>query len=118
VFWIVAVSWGSGKSLILGVPPDDVAHATAPPQFPADVLAQYLGTPAAKVIPELPLQLPSLVPDAGAAAPAIVMSLKSTSVKDTAPQVRVRVEVSELDLIKVLQVASVPAETVKVPVIV
>jgi hypothetical protein len=75
-----------------------------------------LFTPAGNVMPEFPLQSPNLVPDAGAAAPAIVMSLKSTSVKDTAAQVKVRTVFSVFDLIKVLQVASVPAETVKVPV--
>ena len=41
-------------------------------------------------MPLLPLQSPSRVPDAGDAAPAIVISLKSTSVKDTAAQVNVR----------------------------
>jgi hypothetical protein len=74
---------------------------------------------ASNVIPLLPLQSPKRVPDTGAAAPAMVMSRKSMSVRDaTAAQVSVRVVPRELDCTNVRTVASAPAESVKVPVIV
>jgi len=69
-------------------------------------------------MPLLPLQSPSLVPEAGAAAPAIVISLKSVSVKDTAAQVKVRVVPIVLEKTAMRYADAVPALTVSVPLIV
>ena len=69
-------------------------------------------------MPLLPLQSPSLVPDAGDAAPAIVISLKSVSVKETAAQVNVRVVPRVLDAINMRHAATALALTVNVPLIV
>ena len=71
---------------------------------------------AVNVMPLLPLQSPIRVPEAGAAAPAMVMSRKSTSVIDTAAAVMVRVVPMVLLRTKCRLVASVPAEKVSVPV--
>lgn len=106
--------------LIAGVPPLVVAHAIAPPQFPPAMRFQYFGTPAPNVIPVFPLQSPKRVPLMGAAAPAMVMSRKSKSAEPAAnvPTVNVRgVPITE-EATSVRMVASVPAESVSVPVIV
>ena len=66
----------------------------------------------------MPLQSPNLVPEAGDAAPAIVISLKSVSVKDTAAQVNVRVVPIVSEEICVRYAEAVPALTVSVPLIV
>ena len=68
------------------------------------------------MIPLLPLQSPKRVPDTGAAAPAIVMSRKSTSVPENAAVVIVRVVPMVSDWTKCRIVALVPAERVRVPV--
>jgi hypothetical protein len=52
---------------------------------------QYLFAAAVNVMPELPLQSPRRVPVNGEAAPAPVMSWKSTSVSETTAAVMVRV---------------------------
>ena len=111
------VSCASGKLFAATLPPDDVAHPVAD-QLLLPARFQYLLAPAPKVMPELPLQSPSLVPDAGAATPAMVMSRKSTSVRETAAQVRVRVVPMVFDCTNVRIVALVPAEQVKVPLMV
>ena len=67
-------------------------------------------------MPLFPLQSPMRVPEAGAAAPAMVMSRKSTSVMVTAAAVMVRVVPMVLLWTKCRMVASVPAEKVRVPV--
>ena len=85
------VSCANGKSLMFGVPPLDVAQPIEPPQLPPAARFQYLFAAAVNVMPLLPLQSPMRVPVAGAATPAMVMSLKSTSVRLTAAQVNVRV---------------------------
>ncbi len=79
----------------------------------------YAVLAAGNVIPLLPLQSPKRVPLTGAAAPAMVMSRKSMSVSDaTAAQVNVRVVPMVSDCTNVLIVALVPAESVKVPLMV
>jgi len=112
------VSCANGKLLIAGVPPLDVAQLIAPPQLPPPARFQYLFAAAVNVTPLLPLQSPMRVPVAGAAAPAMVTSLKSTSVIDTAAAVMVRVVPMVLLRQKCRMVASVPAEKVSVPVMV
>lgn len=108
------VSCASGKLFASTLPPDDVAHPVAD-QLLLPARFQYLLAPAPKVMPELPLQSPSLVPDAGAAAPAMVMSRKSTSVPENAAAVMVLVVPMVSDRQKCLIVAFVPAEKVRVP---
>ena len=78
-----AVSCASGKAALACVPPfvNDQIGAEAP-QLPDTVLRKYTVLAAGNVIPLLPLASPSLVPLTGAAAPAMVMSRKSMSVKD------------------------------------
>jgi len=103
------VSCARGKLLSAGVPPLLVAHPVAV-QLPPAARFQYLFAAAVNVTPLLPLQSPRRVPVAGAAAPAMVMSLKSTSVRDTAAQVSVRAVPMESLRTKCLRVASDPAE--------
>ena len=110
-----AVSWASGKLLTAGDPPELAAQPVAD-QLLLPARFQYRVTPAPKVIPLLPLQSPKRVPDAGAAAPAMVMSRKSTSVPEKAAQVNVRVVPMVSERTKCRIVASVPADSVKVPV--
>lgn len=101
-----------------GVPPPVVAQPVAD-QLPPAARFQYLLAPASNVIPLLPLQSPKRVPDTGAAAPAMVMSRKSMSVREaTAAQVSVRVVPIVADRANVRMVALVPAESVKVPLMV
>ena len=101
-------------------PPDVADQEPAPvlPQLLLPARAQYTVLAAGKVIPELPLASPSRVPLAGAAAPAIVMSRKSTSVAETAAHVRVLVVPSALEARKVRYAEAVPALTVRVPLMV
>ena len=84
------VSCASGKLLTAGDAPLLNAQPVAV-QLPPAARFQYLFAAAVKVIPLLPLQSPSRVPDTGAAAPDIVMSRKSTSVPENAAAVIVRV---------------------------
>lgn len=98
-----------------GVPPLLVAQLVAD-QFPPAARFQYLLAAAVNVMPLLPLQSPIRVPEAGAAAPAMVMSRKSTSVMDTAAAVIVRVVPIVSDRQKCRIAALVPAEKVSVPV--
>ena len=111
------VSCANGKLSKLTEPPLDVAQPLD--QFPPPEVFQYLSAPAPKVIPVLPFPSPSRVPvrsPPDTAAPAIVMSRKSMSVREaTAAQVRVRVTPMILDRTKVLIVAFVPAKSVRVP---
>jgi len=86
----IQVSCARGKLLMFGVPPLLVAQPVAD-QLPPPARFQYLFAAAVNVMPLLPLQSPMRVPVAGAAAPAMAMSLKSTSVRLTAAQVSVRV---------------------------
>ena len=65
--------------------------------------------------PELPPQSPARVGDEPAAAPAITMSLKSQSVAERVPTVRVRWEPSVSERKKMRRVAVAPAH-VRVPV--
>ena len=112
------VSCANGKLSLLTAPPLDVAH-TVEDQLPLPARFQYLSAHATNVIPLFPLQSPNRVPLTGAAAPAIAISLKSMSVRvSTAPQVSVRVVPIPLDVTKVLMVALVPAESVRVPLMV
>jgi len=110
------VSCAKGKLLMAGVPPLPVAQPMAPPQSPPAARFQYLLAAAVNVMPLLPPQFPMRVPEAGAAAPAMVMSRKSTSVIDTAAAVMVRVVPMVLLRQKCRMVALVPAEKVRVPV--
>ena len=67
----------------------------------------------------LPLQSPSLVPDNVPCAPAIVMSLKSTSdIAAIDAQVNVRVVLKVSEEICIRYAEAVPALTVNVPLIV
>ena len=102
--------------MMAGVPPLLVAQAMAPPQLPPAARFQYLLAAAVNVMPLLPLQSPMRVPEAGAAAPAMVMSRKSTSVMLTAAAVMVRVVPMVSLRTKCRMVALVPAEKVRVPV--
>ncbi len=112
------VSCASGKLVMEGAPPLVVAHA-ADLQLPPAAKFQYLFTPAANVIPLLPLQSPKRGPLTGAAAPAIVMSRKSMSVgAATAAQVSVRAVPMVSDRTNVRIEASVPADSVSVPLMV
>jgi len=89
------------------------------PQLPEVGRIQYTVFAASNVIPLFPLQSPKRVPLIGAAAPAMVMSRKSTSdVAAKVPTVRVRVVPSTSDCMNIRMVAFVPADTVSVPVIV
>ena len=69
-------------------------------------------------MPLLPPQLPKRVPLTGAAEPAIVMSLKSTSFAEAALQVRVLVVPIVLEVINVRQAALGLAGSDNVPLIV
>lgn len=109
------VSCAKGKLFTAGEPPLVVAQPTAD-QLPPAARFQYLFAAAVNVIPLLPLQSPMRVPEAGAAAPAMVTSRKSTSVIDTAAAVMVRVVPMVLLWTKCRMVALVPAEKVSVPV--
>ena len=112
-----AVSCAKGKLLIAGVPPFVKDHLAFPDPHVSPIdWPHHTVLAASNVIPLLPLQSPNRVPDAGAAAPAMVMSRKSTSVSDTAAQVRVRVVPRVLDCTKCRIVALVPADSVSVPV--
>ena len=111
------VSCASGKLLTAGDAPELAAQPIAL-QFPPAAKFQYRVTPAPNVMPLLPLQSPSRVPLTGAAAPAIVMSRKSASVPANAAQVSVRVVPRVSDRTKVRMVASVPADSVRVPLMV
>lgn len=75
---MTTVSCASGKLATADAPPDVSAHAAAD-QKPPPTRFQYLLTPAANVMPLLPWQSPSRVPDQGADAPAAATSRKSTS---------------------------------------
>ena len=108
------VSWARGKKLGSGVAPDDTVHPLLD-QFPPPAKFQYLFEAAVNVIPLLPLQSPTRVPDAGAAAPAMVMSRKSTSAMDTAAAVMVRVAPMVSLRTKVRPLALTPAGNVNVP---
>jgi len=110
----IHVSCASGKLLTAGEPPLDVAQAVAD-QIPPEGRFQYLLTAAVNVIPLLPLQSPKRVPAAGAAAPAITTSLKSTSVKETDAHVNVRTVPITSERTNIRPVASVPAKQAKVP---
>jgi hypothetical protein len=112
-----AVSCANGKLFAAGVPPKLVAHAVAD-QLLLPARFQYTVLAAGNVIPLLPLQSPNLVPDAGAAAPAMVMSRKSASVAEKAAQVSVRVVPIVSERTKCRIVALVPAESVSVPLMV
>ena len=117
VDWKTAVSCASGKLLAATAPPPVVAQPVSD-QLPPAAKFQYLLTPAPNVIPLLPLQSPNRVPLTGAAAPAMVMSRKSASVPEKAAQVSVRVVPSVSERTNVRIVASVPAESVSVPLMV
>ena len=69
-------------------------------------------------MPELPLQSPKLVPVIGAAAPVIVMSLKSTVSPENALHVSVTVVPTVLERMNVRRAGVAPADTVRVPEIV
>ena len=113
----VAVSWAKGKLVRDGEPLDVSAQAFVSHPNKAPVTFQYTVFAAVNVIPLFPLQSPILVPETGAAAPAIVMSRKSTSVSDaTAAAVIVRAVPIVSDRTKCRIVALVPADRVKVPV--
>ena len=84
VFSMMQVSCGKGKLFTLGVPPDEVAHATAF-QLPPAARLQYLLIPALNVILVLSPRLPNLVPVHGMVAPAAYISWKSTSLNETDP---------------------------------
>ena len=112
-----AVSCASGKLLTAGDAPELAAQPVAD-QLLLPARFQYTVLAASNVIPLLPLQSPKRVPDTGAAAPAIIMSRKSTSVADTAAQVSVRVVPMASDRTKCRVVALVPAESVRVPLMV
>ena len=103
--------------MIAGVPPLDVAHPVED-QFPPARRFQYTVLAVSNVIPLLPLPSPKRVPDTGAAAPAMVMSRKSASVPEKAAQVSVRVVPISFERTNVRMVASVPAESVRVPLMV
>ena len=111
------VSCANGKLLMAGVPPLPVAQPIAPPQLPPAARFQYLLAAAVNVMPLLPLQSPNLVPEIGAAAPAIAMSRKSTSVAPAANAltVRVRCVPSVSDARNNRYAAAVPEPKVKVP---
>ena len=66
-------------------------------------------------MPELPLQSPARVGDIGAAAPAIVMSLKSQSVADTAAAVIV-LDVPIVSEYTAIRFTALAPATVRVPV--
>lgn len=113
------LSWAKGKLLLLTAPPEDKAQLPEEDQRALELLARYTVLAASNVIPLLPLQSPKRVPDTGAAAPAMMMSRKSMSVGvATAAQVSVRVVPRVLDCTNVRIVALVPAESVRVPLIV
>ena len=111
------VSWASGKLASAGAPIDVVAHAVAVHSPPA-ARFQYTVFGLVKVIPELPLQSPKLDPVIGAAAPVIVMSLKSTLSPEKALHVSVTVVPTVLERMNVRRAGMAPADTVRVPVIV
>lgn len=111
------VSWASGKLALAGVPVDVVAHAVAVHNPPA-ARFQYTVFGLVKVMPELPLQSPKLDPVIGAAAPAIVMSLKSTLSPENALHVSVTVVPTVLERMKVRLAGVAPEDTVRVPEIV
>ena len=71
-------------------------------------------------MPLLPLASPNLVPEIGAAAPAIAMSRKSTSVAPAANALTVRVRCVPIvsDAKNVRKADAVPAGTVNVPLMV
>ena len=117
VAWKMQVSCARGKLLTATAPPPDKAHPV-PDQLPPPARFQNLFAAAVNVMPLFPLQSPNRGPDAGAAAPAMVMSLKSTSVKLTLAHVKVT-EVPIVEERKKFRiVAFVPAATVKMPLIV
>ena len=115
VAWNTAVSWARGKLFAAGAPPA-VAAQPVEDQLPPPTKFQYRVVAAVNVMPLLPLQSPMRVPEAGAAAPAMVMSRKSTSVMLTAAAVMVRVVPMVSLWTKCRMVALVPAEKVSVPV--
>jgi hypothetical protein len=104
------VSWASGKLLAAGVPPEAVAHPVADTDcVPAKF--QYTVFAVAKVILVLPPALPSRVPDQ-VAAPAPVIFLKSTSVRET---VAAEKDVTDAAITLSRYVAFAPAVAVKFP---
>lgn len=116
----ITVSCANGKLASNPEPPELVAQgdAVVTPQLPPEVPIQYLFVPAGNVIPLLPLQSPKRVPLTGAAAPAMVMSRKSASVPEKAAQVSVRVVPMVSERTNVRIVALVPADSVRVPLMV
>lgn len=112
------MSCANGNCVTSEAPPEVADQPVVALQLAEPVERQYTVLAAGKVIPLFPLQSPNRVPDAGAAAPAIVMSWKSASVAVTAAQVSVLVVPVALERTKMRHVESVPAERVKVPLIV
>ena len=113
---MTTVSCGNGKLAADGTPPDVSAHAVAD-QLPPAARLQYLVTPASNVIPLLPPQSPSRVPDHGADAPDTAMSLKSTSDSAaTLATVNVRVVPGIDDLTTALIAGFAEVPKVSVPV--
>ena len=85
---MTAVSCGNGKFVDDTAPPLDVAHSEAP-QFADVVPTKYTVFATGNVIPLLFAPSPSRVPVKGDAAPAPTISVKSTSVSETAAAVKV-----------------------------
>ena len=81
------------------------------------VAFQYTVLGAGNVIPELPPQSPARVGDPPAAAPAMVISLKSQSCADNVATVRVLGVANTLERSQILRTAVAPAH-VRVPLIV
>lgn len=116
---IVAMSCANGNAVTSAVPPSVKDQEAVLFQFAAPELLHHTVLGASNVIPLFPLQSPNRVPLTGAAAPAMVMSRKSMSVSEaTAAQVSVRVVPSVFDRTNVRMVALVPAESVRVPLMV
>ena len=113
---MTTVSCANGKLAAAATPPDVNAHALSD-QFPPATWLQYLVTPAANVIPLLPPQSPSRVPDHGADAPVTAISLKSTSDSAaTLATVNVRVTPGTDDRTRVLNTGFAEVPQVSVPV--
>jgi hypothetical protein len=114
----IAVSCARGKLLTSGLPPDVSAHPVAD-QFCVPARFQYTVLGAGKLMPLLPPQFPTRVGDDPAAAPAIVMSLKSQSLIDRFATFSVLVNPIVADPpedLKNILLTGVAPDTVRVPV--
>ena len=111
------VSWGSGKLAAEGVPMEVSAHAVAVHEPPA-ARFQYTVFGAVNVTPELPLQSPRLLPEIGAAEPAIVISRKSTLSPEKALHVSVTAVPTVAERRKDRLASDAPVDIESVPVIV